>query len=154
MIEKWVWDEITTLDHYWRYPSRDCLRHHQRWPIYDDYSIVSSWLDLCNALYYILSSVNLAKLQRDQNTLARVVHSKLKYEQITTDLVHLHWLAIKPVASKVFLEKGGRRNLAWRRQKFFLLPPLEILQGGRFPCGSCVMAMALNQITYPLYNIH
>ena len=36
-------------------------------------SIISSQLDYCNALYYNLSSVNLAKLQRVQNTLARFV---------------------------------------------------------------------------------
>jgi hypothetical protein len=58
-------------------------------------SIVSSRLDYCNALYYNLSSVNLAKLQRVQNTLARVVLRQRKYEHITPALAHLHWLPIK-----------------------------------------------------------
>jgi hypothetical protein len=58
-------------------------------------SIVSSRLDFCNALYYNLSSVNLAKLRRVQNILARVVLRKRKYDHITPALVHLHWLPIK-----------------------------------------------------------
>jgi len=58
-------------------------------------SIVSSRLDYCNALYYNISSVNLAKLQRVQNTLARVVLRQRKYDHITPALVHLHWLPIK-----------------------------------------------------------
>jgi hypothetical protein len=58
-------------------------------------SIVSPRLDYCNSLYYNTSSVNMAKLQRVQNTLARVVLRKRKYEYITPALVHLHWLPIK-----------------------------------------------------------
>ncbi len=58
-------------------------------------SIVSSRLDYCNALYYNLSTVNLAKLQRVQNTLARVVLRQRKYDHITPALTHLHWLPIK-----------------------------------------------------------
>ena len=54
-------------------------------------SIVSSRLDYCNALYYNLSSVNLAKFQRVQETLARVVLRQRKYDHITPALVHLHW---------------------------------------------------------------
>ena len=44
-------------------------------------------------LYIIASSVNLAKLQRVQNTLARVVLRK--YDLITPALLHLYWLPIK-----------------------------------------------------------
>ena len=58
-------------------------------------SIVSSQLDYCNALYYNLSSANLAKLQRVQNTLARVVLRQRKYDHNTPALVHLHRLPIK-----------------------------------------------------------
>ena len=45
-------------------------------------SIMSSRLDYCHALYYNLSSVNLAKLQRVQNTLARVVLKQRKYDHL------------------------------------------------------------------------
>ena len=48
-----------------------------------------------SSLYYNLSSVYLAKLQRVQNTLACLVLRKRKYEQETPALVHLHWLPIK-----------------------------------------------------------
>ena len=90
--------------------SRQCLQvcafsvrvlRHVRESLSDDVtktvacSIVSSRLDYCNALYYKLSSINLAKLQRVQNTLARVVLRQRKYDHITPALVHLQWLPIK-----------------------------------------------------------
>ena len=59
------------------------------------FSLVSSRLDFCNSFYCNLSSVNMAKLQRFQNTLARVVLTKRKNEHITPPLAHLHWPPMK-----------------------------------------------------------
>ena len=53
-------------------------------------SIIQSRLDYCNAL----SESNFKKLQRVQNTLARVVLRRGKYH-ITPALAELHWLPIK-----------------------------------------------------------
>ena len=58
-------------------------------------SIVTSRLDYCNALYHNMSEANFAKLQLVQNTLARVVVRKRKYDHITPSLRELHWLPVK-----------------------------------------------------------
>ena len=58
-------------------------------------SIVTSRLDYCNSLYYNMSSANVAKLQRVQNTLARVVLRQRKSDHISPSLVRLHWLPVK-----------------------------------------------------------
>ena len=58
-------------------------------------SLVSSKLDYCNSLYNGISQANLNKIQRIQNTLARVVTNTTKFEHITPILKKLHWLPIK-----------------------------------------------------------
>lgn len=58
-------------------------------------SIIQSRLDYCNALFTGMSESNFKKLQRVQNTLARVVLRRGKYEHITPALAELHWLPIK-----------------------------------------------------------
>ena len=58
-------------------------------------SLVSSKLDYCNSLYNGISQANLNKIQRIQNTLARVVTNTSKFEYITPILKKLHWLPIK-----------------------------------------------------------
>ena len=52
-------------------------------------------LDYCNALEYNSSAVNLAKLQRVQSTLTRVMLRQRQYDHITPTLVRLHWLPTK-----------------------------------------------------------
>ena len=52
-------------------------------------------LDYCNSLYSGISQVNLNKLQRIQNSLARVITNTSKYQHITPILKKLHWLPIK-----------------------------------------------------------
>jgi len=58
-------------------------------------SIVGSRLDYCNSLLAGTSRSNLAKLQRVQNTLARVVLRRGKFDHITPALKELHWLPIE-----------------------------------------------------------
>ena len=58
-------------------------------------SLVSSKLDYCNSLYSGISQTNLNKLQRIQNSLARVITNTWKYQHITPTLKKLHWLPIK-----------------------------------------------------------
>ena len=60
----------------------------QRLPI----PLVSSKLDYCNSLYNGISQANLNKIQRIQNTLARVVTNTSKFGTL---LKKLHWLPIK-----------------------------------------------------------
>ena len=58
-------------------------------------SIVATRLDYCNALLYGTSKTNLDKLQRIQNTLARVVAGTRKRDHITPVLKDLHWLPVE-----------------------------------------------------------
>ena len=58
-------------------------------------SLVSSRLDYCNSLLFGISKSNLGKLQRIQNSLARIVSRTLKFEHITPVRRCLHWLPIK-----------------------------------------------------------
>ena len=58
-------------------------------------SLVSSKLDYCNSLFNGISQANLNKIQRIQNTLARVVTNTSKFEHNTPILKKLHWLPIK-----------------------------------------------------------
>ena len=58
-------------------------------------SLVSSKLDYCNSLYSGISQSNLNKLQRIQNSLARVITNTSKYQHITPTLKKLHWLPLK-----------------------------------------------------------
>jgi hypothetical protein len=61
-------------------------------------SIVGSRLDYCNSVLYGAPKSSIAKLQRVQNTLARVVLNKPKYEHSTELLRSLHWL---PIAHRI-----------------------------------------------------
>ena len=58
-------------------------------------AIVGSRLDFCNSLLAGTSVSNLARLQRVQNTLARVVTQKPRSCHITPVLFDLHWLPVR-----------------------------------------------------------
>ena len=58
-------------------------------------SVIGSRLDYCNALLSGMSKSNITKLQRVQNTLARVVLRRRKFECITPALKELHWLPVQ-----------------------------------------------------------
>lgn len=58
-------------------------------------SLVTSRMDYGNALMYGVNASIVSKLQRVQNTAARLVTRKKKYEHITPTLVALHWLPFK-----------------------------------------------------------
>ena len=58
-------------------------------------AIVGAKLDYCNGILHGISTTNINKLQRVQNTLARVVTGGRRYDHITPVLKELHWLPIK-----------------------------------------------------------
>ena len=58
------------------------------------HAFISSRLDQCNSLYYGLPDRQLQKLQRVQNSAARVVAFVKKQDHITPVLQELHWLPI------------------------------------------------------------
>ena len=58
-------------------------------------ALVSSKLDYCNSLFYGLPDTSIKRLQRVQNSLARVIFPSLeRSDHITPALVKLHWLPI------------------------------------------------------------
>ena len=58
-------------------------------------AFVTSRMDYCNSLLYGTSQKVLDKLQRVQNTAARVVSRRRKHDHITPVLQSLHWLPVK-----------------------------------------------------------
>ena len=59
------------------------------------HAFVTSRLDSCNSILYDLPEYSLSKLQRIQNTAARLVFKTKKSDHITPVLAALHWLPIK-----------------------------------------------------------
>ena len=57
-------------------------------------SMISSQLDYCNSLLYGVSKYNVAKLQKIQNALCRIVFRLERTGHVTTFLQKLHWLPI------------------------------------------------------------
>lgn len=58
-------------------------------------SLVTSRLDYGNALLHGVCTSSLSRLQRVQNTAARIITRTRKYDHITPVLVKLHWLPIE-----------------------------------------------------------
>ena len=72
------------------------------------HAFVTSTIDNCNALLCGIPSTLIDQLQRMQNSAARVVTLKRKYDSITPVLKDLHWL---PVSSRI---KFKVLVLTWR----------------------------------------
>ena len=56
---------------------------------------VISRIDYCNSLLYGLPAVHVAKLQRLQNSAARLISHTIRFHHITPVLKSLHWLPVK-----------------------------------------------------------
>ena len=59
------------------------------------HAFVTSRIDYCNSLLYGLPAKQLDKIQRVQNTAARIIFRLPKFCRITPTLFSLHWLPIR-----------------------------------------------------------
>jgi len=92
-------------------------------------SIVASRLDYCNSVLYGVSETNIAKLQRMQNNLARVVCKSPYNTNVTELLCELHWLPVRHrITYKVATITYRTRNC---RQPSYLLDSLVSYQPAR-----------------------
>jgi hypothetical protein len=57
-------------------------------------AMVQGRLDYCNSELYLTSAANIRKLQRIQNSLARIVTGTDRSDHITPIMARLHWLPI------------------------------------------------------------
>ena len=59
------------------------------------HTCITSKLDYCNGLLYGLPDSQIVKLQRVQNTCARLICNLPKFAHVTPLLTELHWLPIR-----------------------------------------------------------
>ena len=59
------------------------------------YAFITSRIDYCNSLLYGLPAKQLDKIQRVQNTAARIIFRLPKFCRITPSLFGLHWLPVR-----------------------------------------------------------
>ena len=59
------------------------------------HAFVTSRIDYCNSLLYSLPAKQLDKIQRVQNTAARIIFRLPKFCHITPTLFSLHWLPVR-----------------------------------------------------------
>src|SRR3989442_11909020 len=87
-------------------------------------ALVSSKLCYCNSLFYGLPDTSINRLQRVQNSLARVIFPSLKRsDHITPTLVKLHWL---PIHKRIKFEIATITfNVLKNKQPSYLLDLLQ-----------------------------
>ena len=59
------------------------------------HAVISSRLDYCNSLYYNMKKSNLYKLQKVQNSAARLIERKNRRHPVHNILKELHWLNVE-----------------------------------------------------------
>ena len=65
------------------------------------HAFVISRLDNCNSLLYGISECEIQRLQRLQNSCARLIYGKNKFDHVSSLFYELHWL---PVKSRIFFK--------------------------------------------------
>ena len=58
-------------------------------------AVITSKIDNCNSLFYGICEYELCRLQRLQNSCARLIYGRRKYDHVSDLFAELHWLPIK-----------------------------------------------------------
>ena len=104
-------------------------------------AIVGSRLDYCNSLLAGTSISNLTRVQRVQNTLARVVAQKPRFCHITPFLSDLHWL---PVCHRIsFKIATVTFRVLQFQQPTYLAPLIPKYVPARALCSSSVLSICV-----------
>jgi len=82
-------------------------------------SIVSAKLDYCNSLLFGITKASVAKLQLIQNSLARLVTGKHRFDHITPVLADLHWLPVSH-RNSYWLHSHTKPSIHHNRHTFIL----------------------------------
>ena len=104
---------------------RHLLSHHATAQLI--HALISTSLDYCNSVLFILPTSSILRLQRIQNQAAHISTRTPRRYHITELLMHLHWLKIKErIVYKMYIFKygnsdkklmcGGKQN---RKDHFF-----------------------------------
>ena len=110
------------------------------------HALIMGRVDYCNCLLFGLPSIHLSKLQRIQNSAARLVCSVSRYKHITPVLFSLHWLLVyyrihfkillftfkaihgmapEYICSMIKIKQDGRYNLR-SNTEILLQPPVRL----------------------------
>ena len=59
------------------------------------YALVMCRMDNCNSLLYGVSEFEINRLQKLQNSCARLIYGRRKFEHVSDIFHELHWLSVK-----------------------------------------------------------
>ena len=100
------------------------------------HAVISSRIDYCNSIFLNINKANLYKLQKVQNTAARLVVQKSKTESISSTLKDLHWLRVESriifkvllIVHKIILGKCPSSLCSLLDYKQFNYRPMDFLK--------------------------
>ena len=96
-------------------------------------SMISSRLDYCNSLLYGVSKYNVAKLQKIQNALCRIVFRLDRTCHVTSFLQKLHWL---PITYRILFKYN---LITFKAIKFFQpIYPSSLIKSSCLTHGNCL----------------
>ena len=112
------------------------------------HAFISSTLDYGNSLLYGISQKHINKLQVLQNSAAKLIEKKKKYDHVTETLIKLHWLPIKArIDFKILLLTWKGLNGVAPPYIKSMLEPRNDVRSLRNPTNLLLKVPKVNRIT-------